>query len=47
MATDSTGQIIRASKGAERVGSWLNGHLDQSATWISSRWRCPEGMLGR
>jgi recombination protein RecT len=31
MATDSTGQIIRASKGAERVGSWLNGHLDQFA----------------
>lgn len=34
MATDSTGQIIRAGKGAEGIERWLNSQLDQIARAI-------------
>jgi len=36
MARDHTGQIIRAGKGAERLGTWLNSNLDQIARALPS-----------
>lgn len=36
MARDHTGQIIRAGKGAERLGTWLNSNMDQIARALPS-----------
>ena len=36
MARSSSGQIIRAGKGAETLGSWLNSNMDQIARALPS-----------
>lgn len=40
MATEPNGQIIRAGRGAERIGDWLNSQADQIQL------ATPEGMNG-